>query len=158
MVISSYGDGTVVAFEVGADGLPLPSTAREMVTDLTGAEGAWIDPVTGDFIFSTFGGGDKIIRISGFVAPSAVGDLTLINNGGFKLYPNPTAGLMQLEFASPTAAGYFEIFNIIGQSILKQEFSGNSLHEFDFSSQPNGIYIIHVKNGDAVGNQQFIKE
>ena len=37
---------------------------------LTGAEGAVIDPLTGDFIFSTFGGGNEIDVISGFtVAP-----------------------------------------------------------------------------------------
>jgi hypothetical protein len=51
-----------------------------MVTGLTGAEGALIDPVTGDFLFSTFGGGNKIIRISGFVVPSAIGDEPQWNN------------------------------------------------------------------------------
>ena len=65
MVISSYSNGTVVVFEVGDHGLPVPSSAREMVTGLTGAEGALIDPLTGDFLFSTFGGGNKVIRISG---------------------------------------------------------------------------------------------
>ena len=28
-----------------------------------------IDPLTGDFLFSTFGGGDRIVRVDGFVAP-----------------------------------------------------------------------------------------
>ncbi len=82
MAISSYGNGTVIVYEVGADGLPVASSAREMVTGLTGAEGALIDPVTGDFLFSTFGGGDKVIRISGFEAPSAIGDLPVMNNSG----------------------------------------------------------------------------
>jgi hypothetical protein len=41
---------------------------------VTGAEGAVIDPVTGDFLFSTFGTGtDRIIRVSGFAAPSPPG-------------------------------------------------------------------------------------
>jgi hypothetical protein len=158
MVISSYSNGTVIVFEVGADGLAVASTAREMVTELTGAEGALIDPVTGDFLFSTFGGGDKIIRISGFVPPSGIGDSPLMNNDGFKLYPVPTKGPLQLEFAGPNAAGCFEIFDMMGQRILKQEFSGNRLLEFDLTSQPNGMYIIYVQNGDAVGNLRFIKE
>jgi hypothetical protein len=158
MVISSYSNGTVIVFEVGADGLPVASTAREIVTELTGAEGALIDPVTGDFLFSTFGGGDKIIRISGFVPPSGIGDSPLMNNDGFKLYPVPTKGPLQLEFAGPNAAGCFEIFDMMGQRILKQEFSGNRLLEFDLTSQPNGMYIIYVQNGDAVGNLRFIKE
>ena len=35
---------------------------------LTGAEGSLIDPVTGDFLFSTFGGGDRLIVVQGFQA------------------------------------------------------------------------------------------
>jgi hypothetical protein len=40
------------------------------MTGLTGAEGALIDPVTGDFIFSTFGGGDHVIVVRGFSLPT----------------------------------------------------------------------------------------
>jgi hypothetical protein len=158
MAVSSYSNGTVMVFEVGADGLPLTSTAREMVTGLTGAEGALIDPVTGDFLFSTFGGGDKIIRISGFEVPTAIGESPLMKNAGFTVYPNPTAGPLQLELAGQNVTGYFEIYNIVGKRIMNHEFSGNSLQEFDLTSQPNGMYIIHVRNGDAVGYQQIIKE
>ncbi len=69
MVISSYGDGKVVAFDIDATGFPIVSTARDMITDLTGAEGALIDPVTGDFLFSTYGGGNHVIVMSGFESP-----------------------------------------------------------------------------------------
>ena len=31
-----------------------------------GADGAFIDPLTGDFLFSTFGGGDRVIVVRGF--------------------------------------------------------------------------------------------
>jgi hypothetical protein len=58
MGISSYSTGKVVVLEVGSQGLPDIATARDMVVGLTGAEGALIDPVTGDFLFSTFGGGN----------------------------------------------------------------------------------------------------
>ncbi|MGB7214366.1 MAG: hypothetical protein WBE98_04935 [Gammaproteobacteria bacterium] len=33
------------------------------------AEGAAIDPLTGAFLFSTFGGGDLVVMVSGFAAP-----------------------------------------------------------------------------------------
>ena len=65
---------------------------------------------------------------------------------------------MQLEIAGQDPAGYFEIFDIAGQRIMKQDLSGNSLQEFDLTSQPNGNYFIRVRNGDEVGVQQFIKE
>jgi hypothetical protein len=158
MAVSSYGFGIVVVYEVGADGLPVPSSAREMVTGLTGAEGALIDPLTGDFLFSTFGGGDKVIRISGFVAPSAVGDLTDVSITGFNLYPNPTSGSLQLEFAGPCANGYYEIFDLLGHCILKHEFSGNGLYPIDLTSQSKGVYFIRVKNGETVGTQRIIRQ
>ena len=158
IAVSSYGDGTVMVFEVGSEGLPEPATAREMVTGLTGAEGALIDPVTGDFLFSTFGGGDKVIRIAGFEAPSAVGDIPAKSNAGFRIYPNPTDGYLKLEFGKPDAKGTVEIFSILDRQVLKQDISGNKIQEFDLSAQPDGTYIIRVQYGDKVGNELFIKQ
>jgi hypothetical protein len=157
MAVSSYGNGKVVVFEVGSDGLPNVSTARDMITGLTGAEGALIDPVTGDFIFSTYGGGDKIIRISGFQAPSAIGDKRFTNCSGFNVFPNPTSGLVKIELTDPQADGSFEICNILGKSIIKKEFYCNGIYEFDLTSHPDGIYVILFKNGEKVGAQRFIK-
>lgn len=51
---------------------PLVGSRRDFITGLTGAEGALIDPYSGDFLFSTFGGGNRIIVVQGFVpAPGA---------------------------------------------------------------------------------------
>ena len=69
MLISEYSAGAVGAYELDANGNPLVSTRRSFLTGLTGAEGAVIDPVTGDFLFSTFGGGSRVVRVSGFIAP-----------------------------------------------------------------------------------------
>ena len=38
------------------------------MTELDGAEGAFLDPVTGDSLFSTFGGGNRVIVVRGFAA------------------------------------------------------------------------------------------
>jgi hypothetical protein len=69
MLISEYAAGLVGAYEVDAQGNPLVSTRRTFLSGLTGAEGAVIDPLTGDFLFSTFGGGSRVVRISGFNTP-----------------------------------------------------------------------------------------
>jgi hypothetical protein len=68
MLVSEYGTGRISAWDVDANGDPLTGTRRDFMTGLSGAEGAFIDPVTGDFLFSTFGGGDRIVRVSGFAA------------------------------------------------------------------------------------------
>jgi hypothetical protein len=53
----------------GASGDPILSSRRNFPTGLEGAEGAVLDPVTGDFLFSTFGGGDRVVLVSGFTDP-----------------------------------------------------------------------------------------
>jgi hypothetical protein len=68
-LISEYGGGSVGAYELDANGDPLPATRRAFITSLTGAEGAAIDPQTGDFFFSTFGGGNRVIAVRGFLPP-----------------------------------------------------------------------------------------
>ena len=67
MLVSAYSAGSIVAYETDANGLPIPATARPFVTGLSGAEGATVDPVTGDFLFSTFGGGNQVVLVTGFI-------------------------------------------------------------------------------------------
>lgn len=69
LLICNYQAGTIDAFEIDGNGDPLPATKRPFITGLTGAEGAAIDPLTGDFFFSTFGGGNQVIEVNGFLAP-----------------------------------------------------------------------------------------
>jgi hypothetical protein len=69
MLVSEYSAGLVGAYDVDASGNPILASRRDFMTGLTGAEGAVIDPLTGDFLFSTFGGGDQIFRVTGFSTP-----------------------------------------------------------------------------------------
>ena len=70
VLVSEYGLGVIAAYDVDASGDPVTATRRAFVTGLTGAEGAVIDPVSGDFIFSTFGGSNQLVRVGGFVVPA----------------------------------------------------------------------------------------
>lgn len=78
VLVCEWSVGRVVAYEVDGNGDPILATLRPFITGLSGAEGAAIDPVTGDFLFSTFGGGNQIIRVSGFTTTeSCRGDINL---------------------------------------------------------------------------------
>src|SRR4051794_31814545 len=70
LLLSEYRNGTVAAFALDADGNPVVSSRRTFILGLTNVEGAMVDPVTGDFVFSTFGGGDRIIVVHGFAVPT----------------------------------------------------------------------------------------
>jgi hypothetical protein len=70
MLVSEFSANNVAAYELDANGNPIPATRVDFITGLDGAEGAAIDPLTGDFLFSTFGTAeDHIIIVQGFVPP-----------------------------------------------------------------------------------------
>jgi len=70
VLVSEYGADKVGAYEIDSNGDPIPATRRDFITDLNGAEGAAIDPLTGDFLFSTFGGNNQVIVVRGFKKPT----------------------------------------------------------------------------------------
>jgi hypothetical protein len=73
LLISEYAAGRVGTYQIDAFGNPIAATRQDFLTGLSGAEGAFIDPLTGDFLFSTFGGGNSLFVIKGFVAPPTPG-------------------------------------------------------------------------------------
>jgi hypothetical protein len=85
VLISEYGNGQVAVYDVDGSGDPLVATRRTFVSGLSGAEGAVIDPVTGDFLFSTFGGGSQVVRVTGFASPSLTLSGTVVDPGALPL-------------------------------------------------------------------------
>lgn len=74
MMVTEFSTGQVSAYELNTNGHPDISSRRIFITGLDNAEGAAIDPQTGDYIFSTFGGDNRFFLIrgqgdGGFVPP-----------------------------------------------------------------------------------------
>ncbi len=80
MLVCHYSSGEIQAFQLTANSAPVPETKSVFISGLTGAEGAVIDPVSGDFLFSTFGGGDRVIAVRGFNRPPYVSVVNPTNN------------------------------------------------------------------------------
>ncbi|MGE0860998.1 MAG: hypothetical protein AB7I01_17575 [Gammaproteobacteria bacterium] len=73
VLVSEWSLGRVVAYEVDANGDPIVATRRVFLDELSSAQGAAIDPVTGDFLFSKYAGDDRgVIVVGGFAPPRAV--------------------------------------------------------------------------------------
>ena len=72
VLIAEWGNGSVesgfiTSYEVDANGDPILGTRKVFMSGLEGAQGAAIDPLTGDFLFSTFGTlNDHVIAVHGF--------------------------------------------------------------------------------------------
>ncbi|HEY7090680.1 MAG TPA: hypothetical protein VH518_21465 [Tepidisphaeraceae bacterium] len=72
VLISEYNNDLVVAYDVNANGDPIPATRRIFMSGLSGPEGAVMDPVTGDFLFATAGANpEHIVRVQVVPEPSA---------------------------------------------------------------------------------------
>jgi hypothetical protein len=87
LLVSAWGAGRIDAYDVDANGDPIALTQRPFITGLSGAEGALIDPLTGDFLFSTYGGGNHLIAVRGFAA-----------------LPEPSTALLLVGFAGAVVA------------------------------------------------------
>ncbi len=70
VLIVQYGYSRVFAAPLDASGDPIMAQGQDFVRGLPGASGACIDPVTGDFLFDTWGGAHQVLRVSGFATPS----------------------------------------------------------------------------------------
>jgi len=68
MLVSEYAAGIVSTYDVDANGDPIVASRKVFISGLGGAEGAMIDPQTGDFLFSTFGSGNHVVAVRGFAS------------------------------------------------------------------------------------------
>lgn len=74
LLVSEWSAHEISTYEVNETGDPKPGTRRLIMDGLQGAEGAFRDPATGDFFFSTWGqAADRVVVVRGF-APIVVVD------------------------------------------------------------------------------------
>ncbi len=65
-IVCEYSTGIVTTYQLDSNGDPIVASRRNMISGLSGAEGGVRDPLTGSFIFSTYGGGNQIVIVEGF--------------------------------------------------------------------------------------------
>jgi hypothetical protein len=80
---------------------------------------------------------------------------------GIFIYPNPTAGELNLQFHADAESAIMKIVNINGQVIEEKTISseeGNFRLTEDISPIIPGIYFIMIRAGDQLMTTKFIKE
>jgi hypothetical protein len=69
-------------------------------------------------------------------------------NPGFRVYPNPTEGLVTVQPPAGLSAGFeLSVFNSQGQQVAGYTFwqSGNQSKQIDLSSLKAGIYMLNIR-------------
>jgi hypothetical protein len=158
MLVSEYSAGQVATYELDANGNPDPASRISFITGLTGAEGAAIDPLTGDFLFSTFGGGDRVVVVKGFAAPGVSETITHRMPNSLELKqngPNPFNRSTTITFSLPHSSYVtLKVFNVLGQEITtliaRQLPAGNHTATWNGTGVASGVYLCRLEcNGFA---------
>ena len=100
VLIVQYANGKVVTAPLDANGDPIIASMQDFIQGLNFAEGACIDPVTGDFLFSTFAGDTRVVGVTGFQAASTP---TPTPTSPVTATATPTATATATATATPTA-------------------------------------------------------
>lgn len=82
---------------------------------------------------------------------------SVLSNENFEIeknivYPNPAR---ELIYISNFSSIEYEIFNMLGETILKGISNGNQIN---VNSIKKGVYFLSLKNDNKIINQKFIKE
>ena len=82
-------------------------------------------------------------------------------NGTLSIYPNPTRGLFNVEFATMASEEVeISIVNMVGQVISKDVVTVNGAYQnqFDLSEVPSGVYFISFKTDEGVLTERITVE
>jgi hypothetical protein len=81
-----------------------------------------------------------------------------IENSSFTLYPNPANEFLMIRNTSK-APKQVSVVNILGEAILTENFSGESMNTLGILSLPKGIYFLkYAEEGKKSSVQKFVKE
>lgn len=164
MLVSEYLAGEVATYELDGDGDPDPSSRVSFITGLYGAEGAAIDPMTGDFLFSTFGGGDHVIVVKGFAAPGVSENITRGISNVLELKqndPNPFRRHTTITFSLPRSSYVtLKVFDILGQEIttlvVGQFPAGTHTTTWSGAGVASGVYFCRLEASGFVAEKKLL--
>jgi hypothetical protein len=107
---------------------------------------------TGDFVWQqhTFNGPNDVVG-SVFEPVS--------QSSGFRLYPNPTSATITLEipYSDETSIASIEIFNMMGEMVFQDQFSGKRHYQFDLRDYSSGIYLVKVAANNMIWIEKVVR-
>jgi hypothetical protein len=80
-----------------------------------------------------------------------------LNANGIKAYPNPSNGLINIDFENNVQSGNIEILNLNGALILSKQIH-NQKETIDLSQFGDGMYFLYIKTRDKLLKTKIIIE
>jgi hypothetical protein len=84
----------------------------------------------------------------------------LPDSWNFRLYPNPTSAAFTLELAREPDGNpvRFEIYNLMGEIVQKDEFHSGRIHDYSLGNCKPGIYMVRVSQNGITGTGKIIRQ
>ncbi|NQY67007.1 MAG: T9SS type A sorting domain-containing protein [Flavobacteriales bacterium] len=79
---------------------------------------------------------------------------TVVNGTSFKVYPNPSKGLITFGLPEEEVIRTIQVFNIAGERVGFGEF--DEINQIDISLQSEGMYFIHVRTSDRIYSERVL--
>jgi hypothetical protein len=82
-------------------------------------------------------------------------DLQLSNS--FKAWPNPTQGLLNVEFALGTGNATVEVMDMAGRVLMSEQVAaqGVTRKELNLAAYAKGVYLVRVSSGSASATRKI---
>ena len=101
--------------------------------------------------------------MKGQINVSATGIFENDNKYDIRVFPNPTADFITLDFTTNVnEAVNVDVFNLVGVKVMDLDngnnFEGSFTRRFEVASLPKGIYFINISVGDYKKSIKFVKK
>ena len=81
----------------------------------------------------------------------------LIGEINVKVFPNPTHGLVTLQFGQPVAGSYYRLSNLAGQLLSEAWITGTTI-TIDLSAYKTGVYMLTIALNGKTESWKTVKK
>ncbi|NND32466.1 MAG: T9SS type A sorting domain-containing protein [Saprospiraceae bacterium] len=146
---STSMDNDTTSMETDTTSMGSDTTSMDSDTSGVGQAGDLVGPATPE----PTGGVDSKAR--------AIGGSLVKNMANIRVYPNPTASDVNIEFqVSQNGNVQIQTLDKLGR-LIKSESNfysqGNNFHQIDLSNHPSGVYWVVLVTGDEIQHRRVVK-
>jgi plastocyanin len=70
--------------------------------------------------------------------------------------PNPSSGMLHVQFSSQLQQQSVRIINLAGQTVVSETYNAQKDADINLQNVANGVYCIQVQEGDKTSRQPFV--
>jgi len=76
-------------------------------------------------------------------------DVKEVAVGDVQIFPNPTNGILNLDWKGSTVSTEIAVYNVLGQIVAKKSLINATKTDIDLSAMPDGNYILSLRDKDG---------